>query len=46
MKKSACAIANDSGSVHVAGVSCQKVIALHGPTPLKRQVHMGMDLIK
>ena len=35
MKKSACTIANDSGSVHVAGVSCQKVIALHGPTPFK-----------
>ena len=35
MKKGTCAIANDSGSVHVAGVSCQKVIALHGPTPFK-----------
>ena len=35
MKKSVCTIANDSGSVHVAGVSCQKVIALHGPTPFK-----------
>ncbi len=35
MKKGSCAIANDSGSVHVAGVSCQKVIALHGPTPFK-----------
>ena len=35
MKKSVCAIANDSGAVHVAGVSCQKVIALHGPTPFK-----------
>lgn len=35
MKNSLCAIANDSGSVHVAGVSCQKVIALHGPTPFK-----------
>ena len=35
MKKSKCAIANDSGSVHVAGVSCQKVISLHGPTPFK-----------
>jgi len=35
MQKSVCAIANDSGSVHVAGVCCQKVIALHGPTPFK-----------
>ena len=35
MKKSVCAIANDSGAVHVAGVSCQKVIALHGPTPFR-----------
>ena len=35
MKKSSCTIANDSGSVHVAGVSCQRVIALHGPTPFK-----------
>ena len=35
MKKGTCAVANDSGSVHVAGVSCQKVIALHGPTPFK-----------
>ena len=35
MKNSVCTIANDSGSVHVAGVSCQKVIALHGPTPFK-----------
>jgi ADP-heptose:LPS heptosyltransferase len=33
MKKSECVIANDSGSVHVAGVSCKKVISLHGPTP-------------
>ena len=33
MKNSECVIANDSGSVHVAGVSCKKVIALHGPTP-------------
>jgi ADP-heptose:LPS heptosyltransferase len=32
MKNSECVIANDSGSVHVAGVSCKKVIALHGPT--------------
>ena len=35
MKNSVCAIANDSGAVHVAGVSCQKVVALHGPTPFK-----------
>ena len=35
MKSGVCAIANDSGSVHVAGVSCKKVIALHGPTPFK-----------
>ena len=35
MKKSACAIANDSGAAHVAGVSCQKVVSLHGPTPFK-----------
>jgi ADP-heptose:LPS heptosyltransferase len=33
MKNSECVIANDSGSVHVAGVSCKKVISLHGPTP-------------
>ena len=35
MRKSMCTIANDSGSVHVAGVSCQKVISLHGPTPFR-----------
>ena len=35
MRKSICTIANDSGSVHVAGVSCQKVISLHGPTPFR-----------
>ncbi len=35
MKNSICTIANDSGSVHVAGVSCQKVISLHGPTSFK-----------
>ena len=33
MKNSDCVIANDSGAVHVAGVSCKKVISLHGPTP-------------
>ena len=33
MRNSECVIANDSGSVHVAGVSCKKVISLHGPTP-------------
>lgn len=33
MKNSDCVVANDSGSVHVAGVSCKKVISLHGPTP-------------
>jgi len=33
MKSSECTIATDSGSVHVAGVSARKVIALHGPTP-------------
>jgi ADP-heptose:LPS heptosyltransferase len=33
MKNSNCVIANDSGAVHVAGVSCKKVISLHGPTP-------------
>jgi ADP-heptose:LPS heptosyltransferase len=32
MKNSECVIANDSGSAHIAGVSCKKVIALHGPT--------------
>ena len=35
MKKAECVIANDSGAVHVAGVSCKKVISLHGPTPFK-----------
>jgi ADP-heptose:LPS heptosyltransferase len=35
MKNSECVIANDSGSVHMAGVSCKKVISLHGPTPFK-----------
>ena len=35
MKFSECTIATDSGSVHVAGVSAKKVIALHGPTPFK-----------
>tara|TARA_Y100000768_G_scaffold84593_1_gene60452 strand:+ start:7867 stop:8925 length:1059 start_codon:yes stop_codon:yes gene_type:complete len=35
MKYCECAIANDSGSVHVAGVCAKKVIALHGPTPFK-----------
>ena len=35
MKNAECAIANDSGAVHVAGVSCKKVISLHGPTPFK-----------
>lgn len=33
MKKSECVVANDSGAAHVAGVSCKKVISLHGPTP-------------
>ena len=33
MKNSECTIATDSGSVHVAGTSSKKVIALHGPTP-------------
>ena len=33
MKKSVCVVANDSGAAHVAGASCRKVIALHGPTP-------------
>jgi len=32
MKNSECVIANDSGSVHIAGMSCKKVISLHGPT--------------
>ena len=36
MKKSVCTIANDSGSVHVAGATSKKVIALHGPTPFPR----------
>ena len=36
MKGSRSVIANDSGSVHVAGVSSPKVIALHGPTPFKQ----------
>jgi len=35
MKFSECAIATDSGSVHVAGVKAKKVIALHGPTSFK-----------
>ncbi len=36
MKYCECAVATDSGSVHVAGVSAKKVIALHGPTPFKQ----------
>ena len=32
MKNSECTIATDSGSVHVAGISSKKVIAIHGPT--------------
>ncbi len=36
MKHSECAVATDSGSVHVAGVSSSKVIALHGPTSFKQ----------
>ena len=32
MKNSECVVANDSGAVHVAGLSCKKVISLHGPT--------------
>ncbi len=35
MKFCECAIANDSGSVHIAGVSSKKVISLHGPTPFR-----------
>ncbi len=41
MKKSICVIANDSGAVHVAGVSCEKVIALHGPTSFKESGPFG-----
>lgn len=36
MKYGECTIATDSGSVHVAGASARKVIALHGPTPFKQ----------
>ena len=36
MRYCECAVANDSGSVHVAGVIAKKVIALHGPTPFKQ----------
>ena len=46
MKKSVCTVANDSGSVHVAGVSCQKVIALHGPTPFKETGPYGSGFNK
>ena len=41
MKNSECVIANDSGSVHVAGVSCKKVISLHGPTPFRETGPFG-----
>ena len=36
MRNSECVVANDSGSVHVAGVSSKKVISLHGPTLFAR----------
>jgi len=36
MKNSECVVATDSGSAHIAGVCCKKVIALHGPTKFER----------
>ncbi len=44
MKNSECVIANDSGSVHVAGVSCKRVIALHGPTPFEETGPYGNSM--
>ena len=44
MKDSECVIATDSGSVHVAGVSCKKVVSLHGPTPFKETGPYGNSM--
>jgi heptosyltransferase-2 len=44
MKNSECVVATDSGSVHVAGISCKKVISLHGPTPFKETGPYGNSM--
>jgi ADP-heptose:LPS heptosyltransferase len=44
MKNSECVVATDSGSVHIAGVSCKKVISLHGPTPFEETGPYGNSM--